>query len=198
MNKFILTGATLAVAALLAGCGSSDTVTVTETVEVATAPRPAPRTTTTESRSLPGLGASTRVAGSYQSDAKLTITPLAVDYSAPKPNSPAALAVRVRRGNRLVRVKLRLRNQSDARAEQMSVTYQLVDGDGMRFDADQQYVYEPHINCCGTGFVTDAMSPGDRAEGFVTFQVPNDRRPERLRVLGSSIEGRDPYEWQIG
>lgn len=196
--KRCLAPAVALLAVVASGCGSTDTVTVTETVEVATTPRPAPRTTTTESRSLPGLGTPTRVVGSYDSDAELTITPLAVDYSAPKPNSPAALAVRLRRGHRLVRVKVRVRNQSDDRAEQSSVSYQLVDGDGMRFDADKQYVYEPHINCCGTGFVTDVMSPGDRAEGFVAFQVPNDRRPERLRVIGSPTEDTETYEWQIG
>lgn len=195
MPKILLYGAVVA-AAVAAGCGSADTVTVTEKV----ASVPLTRTATTPVRhrphALPGLGEALTLPASYTTDAELAITPLEVEYAAPEPSPPV---VKLRSGFHWVRVKLRAVNRSHAAADQTAISYLLVDGDGTRFEADPTNLYEPHMNCCGTGYAGSTMAPGDRAVGYVGFQVPNGRRPERLRAI-TSPAATEPtiLEWQIG
>jgi hypothetical protein len=42
--------------------------------------------------------------------------------------------------------------------------------------------FEPVISCCGDGYNGDSMQPGDKATGFVAFQVPKGFEVDKVRA----------------
>lgn len=123
----------------------------------------------------------------------LTVTPIRFDSNPPVPD-PAIYEPTV--NTRWARVELRVANDSDSTSRQSAVEYMLVSSDGFRVLGEGSNAFEPVISCCGSGYPGDSMQPGDKAEGFVAFQVPEDFKASRFRASG--VPDGSVVEWTLG
>ena len=188
--------AALAVVAM-AGCGSSDdkskqaqSIQPTKPVTQRTASPAALHTTQTISASYSTGNGPTRAT-------KLAATPVQVDLHAPKPGKYATLGVDRKQGATWARVKVRLKSLGRDPVEQSIASYLLVDGAGHRFSAVPLQVYKPAVSCCGSGYEGDTMAPGDVAEGYVAFQLPQGAEPVKLRMTSDLSNDPNGVEWAI-
>ncbi len=193
MSKIILAWlvATLALV-VLSGCGGG-TKTVTETVPDGFSGQAAqsPKEGASEDVRVGDFGEPQEVDLSELGDGDLTVTPTQINFS---PNLPK-YSQAPQHGSRWARLELEVVNNSSRQTDQSDVEYLLISGDGERVVADGTNVFEPVISCCGDGYGGNSMQSGDKASGFVAFQVPTNFVAERLRA-SSTISG-PVVEWKI-
>ena len=174
---------------ILIGCGNSDsteTVTVTEPAGDASSPTP-----TDEAIGEPGTPLTVDL--SETNEGELTVTLLGSDFDPAPPEPPEVYPLK--NGHSWASVELTVANRASVVSRQSAIEYLLVAEDGTRVTAYDSNAFEPVISCCGSGYDGDTMQPGDKATGFVAFQVPNGVEPTRLRA--SDVLGTSAAEWSL-
>lgn len=120
-------------------------------------------------------------------DAVLTV--LSVKDRA-RPNvSKHLLAGIERRGRRWVRVRVRVKSDGRDSFDLSTSDFKLVDSNGQRYEPDFQ-AFEPAL---GQGTLN--LSQGDRATGYIGFQVPDKAVVSEVRL--APIGGGEPFIWKV-
>jgi hypothetical protein len=183
----------IVVGGLIAGCGgdgtSTTTVTVTESSGGSEADAASPEPAAS---SVKPLGEAQTI--DIEEGGNLTLTALAVDSNPPKPDPRV---YELPSGTSWVALEVEVANDSGEASLQSSIEYLLVSDDGSRVVAEGSNAFEPVISCCGGGYNGDSMQPGDKATGFVAFQVPKGFEVDKVRAEATFARPGPVAEWEV-
>jgi hypothetical protein len=127
--------------------------------------------------------------------ATMGVTLLAADLRPPKPRTlERSLQQFAGTGGRLIRVRLRVKNDGPQQMGQSTLAYQVVSSAGQQVDAEKAPLYSPSVGCCEFAFPGDELQPGAVRDGFVSFRLHGNFVPVKLRMT-SPIGGKQVREW---
>lgn len=176
-------------ASFASACGSDETKTTTVT-EPSGSTTSSPPTETTEGVGSPGDPLAVDL--SQTGEGGLIVKLVGFDSDPPAPDE---VVYPLDPGHQWASVEVMVSNDSSVVSRQSAIEYLLVADDGQRVPATGANAFEPVISCCGSGYDGDSMQPGDRATGFVGFQVPDGVAPTMLRA--SDGLGGPVAEWTL-
>lgn len=181
-----LAAVTLAIAAPIAGCGS-ETKTVTETV---TAGETSAETTAEEATTGSDVATGTEVAelGDTQT---ISEDPLEVEATVSDLENPAKTDTSPsdiqEPGSYWVRVTATLTNNGSKPVEDFGYSFTMIDSKGQEIFGNNVTPVGPAPQLSGT------LLPGDKRSGAVLFLVPNDAKPDEIRLTISP--STTPARW---
>jgi hypothetical protein len=198
MRRLVVVG--LVIPALV-GCGgkSASTTASTEAVSESTSSEV---NTVAKKPPEPGIGGAVTVAATentgpkevdYGGTMRIRLLSVARDASPPP---YAEDVIGLKHGYKFIKVHLSLQNLGHHTEAQSGLEYSLLDADGntrQAFDGG----YEPRLGNAGTGWEGDKMQPGDRATGYIGFNVPPNFHPAHFRVVATSSEEAEPASWNL-
>ena len=176
--------------ALITGCGGdTETVTVTERADATSQDEPSE----SSDAEIGAPGDAQLIDLSSTDEGELTVILVGSDFNPTPPEFPEVYPLE--KGSVWANVELTVANTGDMPSRQSAIEYALLADDGTRVTAYDSNAFEPVISCCGSGYPGDAMQPGEKATGFVAFQVPGGVTPTTLRA--SDTLGSSSVQWAL-